>query len=300
MTATTENDRPTMFDGFERKRITVDGVSINLVVGGVGPPVLLLHGYPQTLAMWYAVAPRLADRYTVAAADLRGYGDSDSPAGGTDHVAYSKRTMANDQVGIMDALGFERFAVIGHDRGGRVGHRLALDYPDRVDRLAVLDIVPTLKVFTDLNQGIATGYYHWFFLIQAEPFPEQMIGSQPLFYLRWCLARLGGSLEMFDTRALAEYERCFTPETIHASCEDYRAAATIDLDHDRADPEARVVCPTLALWGERGRIAAWYDVLACWRERTDDVSGEPVDAGHFLVEEQPADVAARLLAFLET
>ena len=193
-----------MFEGFEQRTVETDGAAIDLVVGGDGPPVLLLHGYPQTRAMWHTVAPRLAERYRVVVPDLRGYGDSAKPPGGLDHAGYSKRAMAADQVAVMTALGADRFAVLGHDRGARVGHRMALDHRDRVERLAVLDIVPTLTVFSQLNQGVATGYYHWFFLIQDEPLPERLIGNDPEFYLRWCLARLGGGLEMFDPDAKLE------------------------------------------------------------------------------------------------
>ena len=289
-----------MFEGFEQRTIETDGAAIDLVVGGEGPPVLLLHGYPQTRAMWHTVAPRLAERYRVVVPDLRGYGDSAKPPSGPDHAGYSKRAMAADQIAVMTALGAERFAVLGHDRGARVGHRLALDHRDRVERLAVLDIVPTLTVFSQLSQGVATSYYHWFFLIQDEPLPERLIGNDPGFYLHWCLARLGGSLEMFHPDALAEYERCFDPETIHASCEDYRAAASIDIDHDRADLDRPLACPALALWGAQGRVHQWYDVLACWRERAERVSGGAIDAGHFLVEERASEVGDSLLEFLGT
>jgi haloacetate dehalogenase len=288
-----------MFEEFTRSTIAVDGVAINLVYGGDGPPVLLLHGYPQSHAMWHRVAPALAEQFTVVAPDLRGYGDSAKPASGSDHAAYAKRATAQDQVGVMAALGFERFAVVGHDRGARVAHRMTLDHPDRVSRLAVLDIVPTLKAFTEVDQAKATGYYHWFFLIQPYDLPERLIGSDPGFFLRWCLKSWGGGLDFFDPEALAHYERCFAdPATIHASCEDYRAAATIDLEHDRADLERRIDCPVLALWGSRGRIDAWFDVLETWRERAREVSGRALDAGHFLAEERPDEVSQALLAFL--
>lgn len=288
-----------MFEEFTRSTIAVDGVAINVVYGGDGPPVLLLHGYPQSHAMWHRVAPALAEQFTVVAPDLRGYGDSAKPASGADHAAYAKRATAQDQVGVMAALGFERFAVVGHDRGARVAHRMTLDHPDRVSRLAVLDIVPTLKAFTEVDQAKATGYYHWFFLIQPYDLPERLIGSDPGFFLRWCLKSWGGGLDFFDPEALAHYERCFAdPAAIHASCEDYRAAATIDLAHDRADLERRIDCPVLALWGSRGRIDAWFDVLETWRERAREVSGRALDAGHFLAEERPDEVAQDLLAFL--
>ena len=245
-----------MFEGFEYTAIGVDDVAINLAYGGSGPPVLLLHGYPQTHAMWHKVAPVLAEDYTVVVPDLRGYGDSAKPAAGDDHAGYSKRASALDQVGVMAALGFERFAVVGHDRGGRVAHRMALDHADRVSRLAVLDIVPTLKAFSETDQEKAMGYYHWFFLSQPFDLPERLIGGDPTFYLRWCLGSWGGSLDYFAPEAMAEYERCFSdPATIHASCEDYRAAATVDLEHDRADLATKIACPVLLLHSQGDEAA---------------------------------------------
>lgn len=288
-----------MFAGFRREFIDADGVQIHAVCGGEGPPLLLLHGYPQTHMIWHRVAPALAERFTVVATDLRGYGDSAKPESDETHAAYSKRAMAADQVSVMAALGFDRFAVVGHDRGGRVAHRMALDHPDAVERLAVLDIVPTLTVFETVDQTVATGYYHWFFLIQPDPLPERLIGADPEFYLRRKIGQWSGAGFAFDEGALADYIRCFSdPATIHASCEDYRAAATIDLEHDRADADARVECPLLALWGGRGLVGRRYDVLATWREKAADVSGTALDCGHFLPEENPEDTLAALLAFL--
>src|SRR5918997_390979 len=215
-----------VFAGFERARIEAQGATINAVYGGEGPPVLLLHGYPQTLAMWHPVAPRLAERFTVVATDLRGYGDSSKPPAGEDHAGYSKRAMADDQVQAMEALGFERFAVVGHDRGGRVGHRMALDHRDRVSKLAVLDIIPTREVFATVDKDLAAAYYHWFFLSQPYDLPEKLIGCEPVYYLHKKLGWLGTDIEVFASEALAEYERCFRdPRMIPASCEDYRAAA---------------------------------------------------------------------------
>ncbi|NNG05619.1 MAG: alpha/beta hydrolase [Inquilinus sp.] len=288
-----------MFNGFRREFIDADGVEIHAVVGGEGPPLLLLHGYPQTHMIWHRVAPALAERFTLVATDLRGYGDSAKPDSDPGHAAYSKRAMAADQVAVMAALGFDGFAVIGHDRGGRVAHRMALDHPDAVERLAVLDIVPTLTVFETVDQAVATGYYHWFFLIQPEPLPERLIGADPEFYLRRKVGQWSEGGFSFDEVALGEYIRCFSdPATIHASCEDYRAAATIDLEHDRADADRRVDCPLLALWGGKGLVGRRYDVLATWREKATDVSGQAIDCGHFLPEEKPEETLAALSEFL--
>jgi haloacetate dehalogenase len=288
-----------MFEGFTQTQIATDGATINLRAAGAGPPLLLLHGYPQTHAMWHLVAPRLAERFTVVAADLRGYGDSSKPPDGDGHAGYAKRAMAHDQVQAMRALGFERFAVVGHDRGARVGHRMALDHPERVTRLAVLDIVPTYHIFTHVTQELATLYYHWFFLIQPYDLPERMIGADPLYYLHKKLGGWGGKLAIFAPEALAEYERCFRdPAVIHASCEDYRAAASIDLEHDMADRARKLGCPLLALWGERGVPQRCHDVLAVWRDYAGDVRGRALPAGHFLAEEQAEETAEELLAFL--
>ena len=240
-----------MFEGFEGVRIETEGASINVVYGGKGPPVVLLHGYPQTYAMWHLVVPRLAESFTVVATDLRGYGDSSKPEGGVDHAGYSKRAMAADQAEVMEALGFGSFAVVGHDRGGRVAHRMALDHPERVTKLVVLDIVPTHYVFATADKELATVYYHWFFLIQPYDLPERLIGTDPDYFLGKKLGGWGTGIEVFAPEAYAEYERCFRdPKTVHASCEDYRAAATIDLEHDEADRGRRIECPLLALWGE--------------------------------------------------
>jgi haloacetate dehalogenase len=291
-----------MFENFERVRVEAGGAEINLVRGGEGPPVLLLHGYPQTHSMWHEVAPRLAENFTVVAADLRGYGDSSKPFGSEDHATYSKRAMAADQVQVMESLGFPSFAVVGHDRGGRVGHRMALDHPDRVTRLAVLDIVPTRHVYATVGKDLATAYYHWFFFIQPYDLPETLIGADPGYYLRKKLGGWGTKLDTFAPEALAEYERCFSdPATIHASCEDYRAAASIDLVHDDADrgEGRKVACPLLALWGGQGVMERLYDVEDVWREYAWDVRGGPIDAGHFLAEERPGETARELANFLE-
>jgi haloacetate dehalogenase len=289
-----------VFEGFERERIQTSETEIELVRWGEGPPVLLLHGYPQTHAMWHLLAPRLAEDFTVVAADLRGYGDSSKPFGEEDHSTYSKRAMAGDQAAVMESLGLDSFAVVGHDRGGRVAHRMALDYPDRVTKLAVLDIVPTRHIFETVGKELATAYYHWFFYIQPYDLPETLIGGNPSYYLRKKLGGWGTSLETFTQEALAEYERCFDTATIHASCEDYRAAASIDLTHDGKDQDEghKVECPLLALWGGRGVMERLYDVEAVWREYAIDVRGKPLDAGHFLAEERPTETIRELKEFL--
>ncbi|WP_299443139.1 alpha/beta hydrolase [uncultured Rhodospira sp.] len=287
-----------MFEGFSRHQITANGVEVAVWMGGDGAPLLLLHGYPQTHAMWHRVAPGLADRFTLVCPDLRGYGDSEKPVGDAQHLTYSKRTMAADMAALMTALGYETFAVAGHDRGARVTHRLCLDHADRVTRAAVLDIVPTHTMFTRFQSAIAMSYYHWTFLAQPTPLPERLIGSDPDFYLDWKLGAWGTGLDAFAPEALAEYRRAFRdPACIHATCEDYRAAATIDLVHDEADLTARVRCPLLVLWGGRGVMEKTYDVLETWREKATDVTGQTVDAGHFLAEERPAETLAALRGF---
>jgi haloacetate dehalogenase len=287
-----------MFERFEQRDVTTGETTIRVRIGGCGRPLLLLHGYPQTHAMWHLVAPALAERCTVVCADLRGYGDSGKPASDATHAAYSKRASAQDMVEVMAALGFERFMLAGHDRGGRVAHRLALDHPERLQRLAILDIVPTRTIFRATDQRIATGYYHWFFLIQPYDLPERLIGGAPAYYLRKILGAWSGDAQTFAPEALAEYERCFTPEMIHASCEDYRAAASIDLAHDEADLDRKIACPVHVLWGRHGLMERHFDVLATWRERAAArVTGKALDCGHYLPEERPEDTAEQLLAF---
>lgn len=288
-----------MLPGFATRSIAVGGSSVALSTAGQGPPVLLLHGYPQTRACWHRVAPALAERFTVVAADLRGYGESAKPPGGPGHAAYSKRAMAADLVEAMAAIGHPRFQVVGHDRGGRVAHRMALDHPAAVDRLAVLDIVPTRTLFAGTDQAFATAYYHWFFLIQPDGLPETMIGHDPEWFLRETVRRWSGRAEPVSEEALREYVRHFRdPAAIHASCEDYRAAASIDLEHDEADAGRRIGSPLLVLWGEHGAMHRLYDVLASWRPLADDVRGHPLPCGHFLPEEAPAQTTAALLGFL--
>src|SRR5438874_4416476 len=291
-----------LFPGFEPRRISTSGAEINLVIGGRGPPLLLLHGYPQTHAMWHKIAPRLAAHFTVVCTDLRGYGDSAKPPGEADHRAYSKRTMARDQVDVMRALGFKRFALAGHDRGARVAHRLVRDHPERVARLAVLDISPTAAMYAKTDKAFATAYYHWFFLIQPYDLPERLIGADPAYYLRKTLGGFGSSgLTIFDARAYAEYERCFRdPATIHATCEDYRAAATIDLAHDAADAERKLDCPLLVLWGEKGVVHRFFDPIADWKSVASDVRGKALTSGHYLAEEAADETTyAALLGFFQ-
>jgi haloacetate dehalogenase len=290
-----------MLEQFSDERIEgADGVAIRVRRAGGGPPVLLLHGYPQTHVCWHAVAPRLvAAGFTVVLADLRGYGDSAKPASTPDNATYAKRAMAADQVAVMRTLGFPRFGIAGHDRGGRVAHRMALDHPDAVERIAVLDIAPTATMYARTDRAFATGYYHWFFLIQPAPLPERLIGADPEFYIRFKLSAWSqGEHAFFAPAAVEEYVRCFSdPAAIAASCEDYRAAATIDLEHDAADADCRIAAPVLVLWGDRGLVGRSYDVLATWREKAVDVRGHALPTGHYLPEEAPQQVADALAEF---
>ncbi|NVK39881.1 MAG: alpha/beta hydrolase [Oceanospirillaceae bacterium] len=278
--------------------IKTSGARIHLVHGGSGPPLLLLHGYPQTHLIWHAVAPELSRHFHLICPDLRGYGDSDKPSGLPDHSNYAKRAMAQDMVEVMQVLGYRHFGVAGHDRGARVTHRLALDHPERVDRACVMDIAPTLHMFRHTDQAFATGYYHWFFLIQPDGLPETMIGKDPAYYLTEKLRRWAAPGASFDPEAVAEYIRCFSqPEAIHASCEDYRAAAGIDLEHDEVDLSRKLECPLLVLWGARGFVHRTYDVLDIWRRYATRVEGRALDCGHFLPEEAPRAVAAEFGRF---
>lgn len=290
-----------LFPGFRSFDIETSGATIHGVTGGSGPPLLLLHGYPQTHALWHKVAALLQDRFTIVAADLRGYGDSGKPATTADHAPYSKRAMALDMAQVMTALGHERFFLCGHDRGGRVAHRLALDHAHRVARIAVLDIAPTREMYRDTRDAFARAYAHWFYLIEPAPFPERMIGTGPAAEEYWRKKCGSGSAGMsaFAPAALAEYLRCFgRPEMVHASCNDYRAAATIDMRHDDEDGGRKLAMPLLALWGKHGVIERCFDCLALWRERAADVRGEALPGGHYLAEELPDAVAARLADFM--
>lgn len=286
------------FPGFRPFRIATSGAEINGVVGGSGPPLLLLHGWPQTLVEWRHVAPALAERFTIVATDLRGYGDSSKPPEGDNHASYSKRAMAQDQVDVMRQLGFERFAVVGHDRGGRVACRMALDHSQAVTRLALLDIVPTRTVYTEVSKNLATWYFHWFFLIQPAPLPEMLLAGQAEPFLRNFAFR-GLIPDAIDEPAFAEYLRCFAdPQTLHAMCEDYRAGASIDLQHDEADLATQLRCPTLVLWGVHGAMHRLFDVLETWRPRAPEAQGKALPAGHWLPEECPQEVTATLREFL--
>jgi len=289
-----------LFPGFVRTRVRTSGALINLVIGGEGPPVLLLHGYPQTHAMWHRVAPALSRDYTVVCADLRGYGDSSKPKSVPGHANYSKRAMALDMVEVMAFLGFPRYDVVGHDRGARVAHRLARDHSRRVRTLTVLDISPTLKMYQSTNMQFARAYYHWFFLIQKAPMPEEMLAGHAPWYILRRLGRGPSGLKHFDKRAIAEYVRAFKdPRTIHATCEDYRAAATIDLVHDRKDLRRKLRMPVLALWGKHGVVAALFNCLDDWREVAVDVRGRALACGHFIPEEKPKELLAELRRFLK-
>jgi len=290
-----------LFPNFETRRIRTAGAEIHCEVGGSGPPLLLLHGFPQTHAMWHKIAPSLAQEYTVVCADLRGYGDSSKPPTDKEHTPYSKRAMAADMVEVMRTLGHPRFRLAGHDRGARVSHRLCVDHPDAVEQVALIDISPTRKMYMSTNFEFATLYYHWFFLIQPFDMPEKLIGADPAYYLRRKTGSWGTSSQaLFDPRAYAEYERCYSnPATIHASCEDYRAAATIDLAHDEADIVAgrKVSCPMLVLWGEKGVVNKCFKPLDDWREVASDVRGHTLPGGHYLAEELPAETLRDLRAF---
>ena len=289
-----------LFPGFTRRRVRTSGATINLVSGGEGPPVLLLHGYPQTHAMWHKVAPALARDYTVVCADLRGYGDSSKPRGLPDHSNYSKRAMAHDMVEVMRELGHECFHVVGHDRGGRVGHRLARDHGKRVRSLTVMDISPTLKMFESTDQAFATAYYHWFFLIQNPPLPETLLAGHVPYYILGRIGRGRSGLKPFSHAARREYVRAFRdPRTIHATCEDYRAAASIDLVHDRKDSRKKIKMPVLVLWGRQGVIERMFDCLADWRAVASSVTGRALACGHFLPEEAPRAVLRELRSFLK-
>jgi len=293
------------FDGFKREQIKTTGATINVVYGGKGSPVLLLHGIPETHLLWRKVAPVLAQNFTLVMADLRGYGDSSKPPGGADHFGYSKRAMAQDQVEVMEHLGFREFSLVGHDRGGRVAHRMALDHADRLTRLVILDIVPTYKCYQNVTKDFATVFFHWFLLVQPPPFPETMLGNSAELFLKTMLFRLGGEEpgkeipQWVGQPAYNEYLRCFRdPAAIRALCEDYRAAASIDLAHDAADLNKKIECPLLVLWSEKGPFHRMYDVLQTWRERASQVSGKALATGHFLPEQVPEQLIAELKPFL--
>jgi haloacetate dehalogenase len=283
---------------FDEMKVKTTDAEINLVHGGSGSPLLLLHGYPQTHVMWHKVAPNLASNHHVICPDLRGYGDSSKPLSTLDHYPYSKRAMAQDMVEVMASLGYTEFLVAGHDRGARVTHRMALDYPERIVKACVMDIAPTYYMFKNTDQHFATGYYHWFFLIQPDGLPEHLISADPDYFLTEKLKRWSAPGAVFVEEAVAEYVRCFSePESIHASCEDYRAAASIDLKHDEEDIDKKVQCPLLVLWGSKGFVHRTYDVLRVWRDRAKQVKGRALNCGHFLPEEDSAAVCEELYHF---
>lgn len=289
---------PELMPGFRWENIEVGGIRIRTAIGGSGPPLLLLHGHPQTHLTWYKVAPELAKRFTVVATDLRGYGDSDKPPADIDHRSYSKRAMAADQVSVMRSLGFETFSVVAHDRGARVAHRMALDHSERLTRVVLLDIAPTATMYAETNREFATRYFWWFFLIQPFDLPERLIAADPDFFLDRHIEgqiKIPGSL---DPLVLAEYRRCYRDAaTRHAICEDYRAAASIDLEHDEADSGRVVEAPLLVLWGRLGTVGALFDVEQTWRSKARDVSGHALECGHNPQEEVPDALLEALLNF---
>ncbi|MGI4778151.1 MAG: alpha/beta fold hydrolase [Janthinobacterium lividum] len=289
-----------MLNDFIPFDVTRDGVRLHGRIGGRGRPLLLLHGHPQTHLIWHRVAPALAAHFTVVLMDLRGYGDSGRPPADAAHRNYSKRAMALDALAVMRHHDFEQFQVLAHDRGARVAHRLAADHPAQVERLMLLDIAPTLSMYENTSEAFARAYWHWFFLIQPSPLPESLLDADPARYVRSVMGGRHAGLAPFAPEALAEYERCATiPGTSAAICEDYRASASIDLDHDRADVAAgrRLAQPLRVLWGAHGAVGKCFDVLALWRERADAVSGRSVDCGHYVPEEAPEEIAREALAF---
>lgn len=291
-----------MFQGFRTFDIDNDGIRIHGRIGGEGPPLLLLHGHPQTHLIWHRLAERLAQHYTVVVTDLRGYGDSSKPAGEPDHANYSKRSMAADQVAVMDELGFKDFFLCGHDRGGRVAHRLVMDHPQAVRKLMLLDIAPTLAMYEKTDRTFATAYFHWFFLIQPAPLPETLIEASPADYIKRTMGGRHGNLEIFDPVAISEYQRTLAqPGAAHALCEDYRASNTIDLEHDRDDrvAERLISCPMRILWGKHGIIERCFDPLQEWRSVAKHVDGEPLPCGHYIPEEVPDMLFQHLLTFMQ-
>ena len=292
-----------LFPGFVHHQTEVSaGLHISAMVGGQGPGLLLLHGHPQTLAIWHKVAPKLAQHFTVVAADLRGYGDSSKPAGGPDHMAYAKRSMAQDMVALMQRLGFGRFQVLAHDRGARVAHRLGMDHPQAVRQMVLLDIAPTLAMYEQTTETFARAYWHWFFLIQPQPMPERLIQANPAAYVTEVMGNRSAGLALFDARALAEYQRCLAlPGAAHGLCEDYRASASIDLVHDREDiaQGRRLQMPIQVLWGEQGVVQRCFEPLKAWQKVATQVSGLALPCGHYMAEEASEALLAQVLPFLD-
>ena len=290
-----------MFAGFEKQMRRVNGVDIAYRMGGSGPALLLLHGHPQTHVIWHKVVDTLAQHFTVIAADLRGYGDSSKPDDDSEHLNYAKRTMAADMAELMSALGFERFKVLAHDRGARVAHRLGVDHAERVERMVLLDIAPTLAMYRGTNEAFARSYWHWFFLIRPQPLPEMLIQADPAQYLQSVMGARSAGMAPFAPAALAEYERCLAlPGTATGICGDYRASATIDLEHDQADIDAgvKLSCPINVMWGAEGAIEACFDALAEWRKVATQVEGKALPCGHYIAEEAPDLLLEEALSFL--
>lgn len=288
-------------NNLKKEIIKSNGIDIHVAHGGSGPPLLLMHGYPQNNLMWHKIAPALSEKYYIVCPDLRGYGKSSKPVGVPDHSNYSKRIMAEDIVGVMSHLGFTTFQAAGHDRGGRVLHRMCLDFPEKVTKACVMDIAPTHHMFTTADKEFATGYYHWFFLIQPDGLPENLIGNDPGYYLTEILKRWSGKNKDFDPGIVNKYVKHFSdPDCIHGSCEDYRAASSIDLVHDEDDMDSKIQCPLLVLWGNEGFVHRKYDVLDTWKERAVNVSGKALDSGHFIPEENPGQVLEELLIFFNS
>jgi len=287
-----------LMPGFEKRRFRTDGAEIHAAVGGEGPPLLLLHGNPLTLVSWHNVAPDLARHYTVVAPDLRGYGDSSKPDGGADHSGYSFRAMGEDNFEVMRQLGFERFAIAGHDRGARVAFRMGLDRPEAIERIASLDIVPTHHVLTHVSLGWGLESYHWFFMAQKAPFPEKLLTADLAYYIDYKLNKKGVGLSIFDPRAMAEYKRCTTPEQIHAVCEDYRATVGVDFEMDKADyGKRKLACPVFVIWGSNSHCGRHFKPLDAWAEWADDLRGFAVPTGHYPAEQRPDLILAAFTAF---
>jgi haloacetate dehalogenase len=288
---------------FKEEKIKVNNIEINVKYGGNKIPLLLIHGYPQTHLMWHKIVEELSSEYYLIVPDLRGYGDSSKPKGDEEHINYSKKTMAKDMVTLMNALGFEEFFVAGHDRGARVTHRMCLDYPSKIKKACVMDITPTYHMFKHTNQAFATGYYHWFFLIQPDNLPETLIASNARYYLEEKLKRWSAKDSdfniVFQKEAVDEYVRCFDEEGIHSSCEDYRAGASIDMIDDEKDRNRKIDMPLLVLWGEKGFVNKTYDVLNVWKEYATNVNGKSLDCGHFLPEEKPKELCEELKNFFK-